>query len=163
RRSMRLPNFLVLGAAKAGTSSLAEYLGQHPQIFLPRGWKELRFFAYEGRRIDYRGPGDVESNQRTTTDLASYARYFEDARDEIAVGEVSPVYLYHYRRAVDAIARHLGEPRLIIILRNPVDRAFSHWAHLVRDNREELRDFADALAAEERRQDWEWSWHYLRV
>src|SRR5215510_6296020 len=93
---MTLPNFLGLGAAKAGTTSLHYYLQQHPEVYLPT-WKELRFFAYDGQPPNYHGPGDKKSNQRTTTTLEVYSTYFAAVTREKAIGEVSPVYLYSER------------------------------------------------------------------
>lgn len=161
---MNLPNFLVLGAAKAGTSALYEYLRQHPAIFLSPTFKELRFFAYDGHPPNYRGPGDIESNRQTTSSLQAYGAHFDAVRRETAIGEVSPVYLYS-ERAPACIRRYVPEAKLIVMLRHPVDRAYSHFLHLVRDGREPLRSFAQALAEEDARvrANWEWSWHYRRV
>lgn len=161
---MTLPNFLVIGAAKAGTSSLAQYLGQHPEVFVNREWKELRVFAYDDHPPAGNGPGDVESNRHTTTTLAAYAAYFADANGEKAIGEVSPVYLYS-ERAPASIQQYVPNAKLIAILRDPAERAYSHYLHLLRDQRESLWDFGAALAAEDCRvrDNWEWSWHYRRV
>lgn len=162
--AMTLPNFLVIGAAKSGTSALHQYLLQHPAIFLHPTWKEARFFAYDGHPPTYRGPGDLKSNRRALSSLDAYAAYFRDVKNETAVGEVSPVYLFH-ERAPACIQRYVPDVKLIAVLRHPVDRGYSHFLHLVRDHREPLRDFAQALAEEDARVEanWEWSWFYRRV
>jgi hypothetical protein len=161
---MTLPNFLVLGAAKAGTSSLEQYLRQHPHIFLNSTWKELRFFAYDGIRPSYAGPGDQEWNRFTVTTLADDEAHFDGASTETALGEVSPVYLYN-ERAPERIARYVPDARLIAILRNPIERAHSHYVHLLRDGRERADSFEQALSLEDERvrDNWEWSWHYRRA
>jgi hypothetical protein len=160
---MPLPNFLVLGAAKAGTTSLHEYLRQHPEIYLP-GWKELRFFAYDGHPPDHQGPGDATSNRQTATTLEGYCSHFEAVTQEKAIGEVSPLYLYN-EWAPERIHHYVPDAKLIVILRDPAERAYSQFLHLVRESREPLLDFSQALAEEDRRvqANWEWSWHYRRV
>jgi hypothetical protein len=160
---MPLPNFLVLGAAKAGTTSLHQYLRQHPEVYLPR-WKELRFFAYDGQPPLYNGPGDKTANQWTTTTLEAYCAYFAAVTNEKAIGEVSPVYLYS-ERAPERIQHYIPKAKLIAILRDPIDRAYSHFLHFVRDGREPVLNFVQALAKEDQRvrDNWEWSWHYRRV
>ena len=161
---MTLPNFLVIGAAKAGTSSLEMYLRQHPEIFLNSTWKELRFFAYDGHPPSYAGPGDVESNKHTITTLGTYQAQFQGASGKKAIGEVSPIYLYS-ERAPERIAHYIPDVKLIAVLRNPVERAYSHYMNLRRDLRETEGSFARALALEDDRirKNWEWSWHYRRV
>jgi hypothetical protein len=135
----RLPNFLIIGAQKSGTTSLYNYLKQHPQIFMPR-LKEPHFFTYEGQ---------LPPHPSVVTSWQDYRALFADARDEIAVGEASPSYL-HGEQAPRRIAHYFPTIKLIAILRNPADRAFSNWMHNVSYGREEL-DFGQALQAEERR------------
>ena len=77
---MTLPNFLIIGAAKAGTTTLHAYLRPHPQIFMPAR-KELRFFAYGGSGDDYSYPVKTR---------AEYESYFADAGDAVAIGEATP-------------------------------------------------------------------------
>ena len=114
---MTLPNFLILGAAKAGTTTLHAYLRPHPEVFVPAR-KELRFFAYGGSGRLYL-PGE---------DPRGIQSYFADAGDAGAVGEASPQYL---RSAVAAtrIKETIPGCRLVISLRNPVDQAFSGLSH----------------------------------
>ena len=146
---MRLPTFLVIGAAKSGTTSLHRYLGQHPDIFVSRV-KEPGFFAFEGQSLDFDGPGDEWIQQTVATNIDAYAHHFEGVTSEKAIGESSPVYLYS-KEAPGRIATHLENPHLIAILRDPVDRAFSQFLFFVQCGREPLRDFGAALDAESSR------------
>jgi sulfotransferase family protein len=157
-----LPNFLVLGTAKAGTSSLYVYLKQHPQVFLSPT-TELNFFAHEGRDLNFRGPGDVEYI-RSDSLVATYDEYckqFADVSGETAVGEISTHNLYR-AQAPALINRYLPNAKMIAMLRHPVERAFSAFSHMVRDGREETKDFRMALARESARihSNWEPLWHY---
>ena len=160
-----LPNTLIIGAAKSGTTSLYDYLCQHPEAFMATP-KEPRFFAYAENPPAMTGPGDASSNEAAGAvyTLDAYQELFAAATTESVVGEASPVYLYD----VDAprlIQKHCPDATLIAILRNPIERAYSHFLHLVRSGREPLRDFEAALDAEDERvaEGWEWSWHYRRM
>lgn len=144
-----LPTFLVIGAAKAGTTSLYHYLGQHPQVFMSPV-KEPGFFALEGHPLDFRGPGDEWLRQATTTTLEAYQKLFEGVRDEPAVGEASVLYLHHHA-APEAIARYVPDVKLVAVLRDPVERAYSAFLYQTRNGREPLADFEEALRAEPRR------------
>ena len=111
---MTLPNFLIIGAAKAGTTSLYEHFRAHPAIFMPR-LKEARFFNYDGRGSKVRFPVQT---------LEEYAALFEGVTDEQAVGEATPHYLT-FPAAAGRIHALLPAARLIASLRNPVDRSYS--------------------------------------
>ena len=155
-----LPNFLVIGAAKAGTTSLHDYLRQHPEVFVAPV-KEPRFFAYDGRPLPAGGPGLDWIHDATVTDVTAYEALFDDAGGARARGEASPLYLYSVHAAA-RIAARVPAAKLVAILRDPADRAFSHFLHLRRDRLEPCTSFADALAREEQRiaADWDWSFHY---
>ncbi|NBB75270.1 MAG: sulfotransferase [Bacteroidetes bacterium] len=161
----RLPNFLIIGAAKSGTTSLYHYLRQHPDVFMP-AVKEPRFFAYAEDPPPMKGPGDARTNEAAGAvyTLDAYRQLFAAASTETAVGEASPNYLYS-ATAPRLIREHIPDAQLIAILRNPVERAYSHFLHLVRSGREPLRNFEAALDAEPERiaAGWEWSWHYRRM
>lgn len=111
---MTMPNFLIIGAPKAGTTSLYEYFRAHPQIFMPR-IKEPRWFGYDGSGDRLKFP--IQS-------LAEYEALFEGVSGEIAIGEATPHYLL-YPQAAARIHAAIPEARLIAALRNPVDRAYS--------------------------------------
>lgn len=159
-----LPNFLIVGAAKCGTTSLYYYLRQHPEIFLSAN-KEPKFFSSLVLKFPLRGPGDdfVEKH-RMVKSWEAYGQLFAEVRAERAVGEASTDYLYRGRQIIPHIRQRLGDPRIIILLRDPVERAFSSWRHLRRDGRE-TASFDDALEAERERQllNWEFIWSYKDV
>lgn len=158
-----MPNFLVIGASKSGTTSIHRYLEQHPEVYVST-LKEPKFFALEGERPDYKGPGDGEAWRDSVTSIGEYEALFDGTTDERAVGEVSPVYLYS-EKAVGRIKHHVPDAKLIAVLRNPVERAYSSFLHKRRDGREPFDDFVQALDAEDERmrEGWAYGWRYTRV
>lgn len=162
---MTLPNFLVIGAGKAGTTSLYHYLGQHPEVYMSP-IKEPKFFALEGRVPDYRGPGDREvwssGTNRAISDLKEYEALFDGVNREKAIGEASPGYLCNVG-APGRMKRYVPDAKLVAVLRDPAERAYSAYLHMVRDGREKL-GFAEALGEEERRtrEGWAPGWQYTR-
>ena len=126
-----LPDFLIIGAMRSGTTSLFAALSVHPDIFLAPG-KELRFFDlhYE-RGMDW------------------YRDQFRGSEGSVAVGEASQTYMYD-PLACGRMGAHLPDARLIAILRDPVDRAYSHY-WLNRSRGREPLSFEDALEAESER------------
>ena len=162
--SKNLPNFLIVGAAKAGTTAIYHYLQQHPQIFVSP-LKETNYFALANQKLEFCGPGDDDYvNRLSITDENAYRAQFDAVRDEVAIGEASPLYLYSSAAAA-RIHETVPDAKIIIILRNPIDRAYSAFLHLVRDNRECHRDFDAALAheAEHIAAGWEHIWHYVAM
>lgn len=158
---MTMPNFLVIGAAKGGTTALHRYLKQHPQIFMsPR--KELRFFPFENNPPNYCGPGDEADAANMTIALDDYVAQFEGSEAYPARGEISPLYLYMPQTA-ERIRHHVPDVKLIAILRQPAERAYSHYLMMKRDGLETL-SFEDALADENRRvaDRWGHRWYYVR-
>lgn len=155
---MTLPNFLIIGSAKGGTSSLHYYLRQHPQVFMP-DLKEPRFFALEGETLNFKNP-DSAINHYSITTLKAYENLFADVTNEIGIGEASPLYLYS-EKAARRIKHYVPDAKLIVVLRNPVDRAFSCYTHLLREGYETL-SFEAALKAESERihNNWAHLWHY---
>lgn len=129
---MNLPTFLIVGAIKCGTTSLYEYLRQHPEVFMPRR-KEPNFFA-----------GASHGNRVTE---AEYRALFARATQARAAGEASVAYLYDPGSS-QRIYEYLGpETRIVIMLRNPVDMMYALWGHMVRAGGEKL-PFLEALEAE---------------
>jgi hypothetical protein len=154
-----LPNFLVVGAGAAGTTELCQYLRQHPQLYMSRH-KQPRFFALYGRPVNFRGPGDM-TELNLVADLGAYQQLVAEVQDEKAIGEVSPWYLY-VETAAPAIRKLLPDVKLVAILRDPVDRAFSNYLHAVNEGLEPLPTFRDAMDAEEVRirDNWSPRFHY---
>lgn len=162
---MPVPNFLIIGAPKCGTTSLHQYLSQHPQLFMSQN-KEPHFFAYAGKMPDFCGPGDdlAGTNRTSVVQWEDYKALFEGAGDAIAIGEASTMYLY-WPEAPERIHHYLPQTKLIAILRHPVERAFSHYLHLRGDGREWLADLQAAIDQEDTRiaQHYAPAWHYRRV
>lgn len=156
-----LPTFVIIGAARSGTTSLYEYVSQHPDVYASPV-KEPNFFAVEDERLSYRGPG--EDRLEWVTEIDAYRELFGAATSQSALGEASPLYLYS-PRAPDGIRRHVPRARLVAILRNPVERAYSAFSYLRERGSEPLASFADALDAEDERVALGWShiWHYRRM
>lgn len=158
-----MPNFFIIGAARSGTSSLYEYMRQHPQIYFPE-LKEPMYFAFQQQKLSFQGPGDEAGiNSKAVTDAAAYKALFRGVRNETSVGEASANYLYHSCVAQN-IRAELPDAKLICILRNPVERAYSSYLYTLRDGRETERSFEAALAREEQRVADNWCdiWHYQR-
>ncbi len=159
-----MPTFIIIGAAKAGTTALHSYLGQHPMVYFTR-LKEPNFFAFEGETVAFCGPGDDYTiNSYSVTDLATYQAGFCRASGETARGEASVIYLYN-EKAPRRIRHHVPDARLIIILREPIERAYSSFLFAKRDGRELYDDFLRAVAAEESRirEGWQHLFHYTQV
>lgn len=168
---MRFPDFILIGAAKSGTTALFYYLAQHPGIFACPV-REPNFFALESKagpgdvsadvRAQFTGPGDRETiGQHSVTALDAYLALFEDAAPDQVAGEVSPLYLYHPDAAANLVQR-VPDCKIIVVLRDPVARAYASYLHLRRDAREPCDRFEDALAKEAARRaaGWEHLWHY---
>ncbi|MCL6547476.1 MAG: sulfotransferase [Alicyclobacillus sp.] len=156
------PNFLIVGAAKSGTTSLDRYLHQHPEVYMaPR--KETHYFAAPEMPDRFEGPGDEPFTDNLIRDESEYEAMFEQVRGEKAVGESSVYYLY-YPGAAERIARALPDVKIIMVLRDPVERAYSAYMHLIRDGRETC-SFAEALEleAERKRKRYQPLWLYREV
>lgn len=131
-----LPNFFVVGAQKCATTSLHHFLAAHPEIYLPFE-KETKFFV---------------DNKRYTQGIEHYeSEYFSKWKGERAVGEVDPDYIY-FQHAIERVARDLNihSVKFIVILRNPIERAFSHYLMSFRRGIETLA-FEEALRIERQR------------
>ena len=146
----KLPNFLIVGAAKSGTSSLHNYLNQHPEVFMPsynkEGMKvkEPRFLIKD--LVQHRLHNGVWNWEE-------YKSLFNKVNDEISIGESTVLYLYYYKHAIDNIKKYLGENvKIIIMLRNPTDRAYSAFQHVSRGLKEQ-NSFEEALEIEKGRMD----------
>lgn len=110
-----LPNFLIIGAMKGGTTSLYHYLKAHPQVFMPQT-KELHYFV-------------AEKNLRRG--IGWYQRQFRNADRALAVGEASPDYTKYplHQGVPERISALIPEARLIYVIRNPLERIRSHYRH----------------------------------
>jgi hypothetical protein len=156
-----MPDFLVVGAPKSGTTSLYWYLDAHPQLYLSPV-KEPRYFAFADAPPRFAGPGGDELNREIVWRRADYERLFAGrASHHRLAGEASATYLWA-PGAAERIAGAIPNVRIVAILRQPADRAFSHFCHNRRRHREPLARFAEALAAEpeRRRRGWSFNLYY---
>lgn len=133
----RLPDFVICGEAKCGTTTLWQMLSRHPQVYFPEE-KELHFFS---SYADHSGIGRYESGG-----LEHYRALFSGARPEQRCGEATPNYLFD-EGACRRMGSVLPAARLVFILRDPIERAWSHYWHQVRRGNERL-GFEDALEQE---------------
>lgn len=162
------PNFFLIGAAKCGTTSVASYLDQHPEVYVSKP-KEPNFFSFEpNTKPECTGPVNSDLLHQlllkySVTNPDAYEQLFSPAGDSRAIGEASVRYLYD-QTAITRIADYAPQAKLIVLLRAPVDRLHSHYHMNVRQHIEP-ETLADAIAAEDDRvaQGWGWDWHYRRV
>jgi hypothetical protein len=145
KRFEGMPDFLVIGAGKSGTTSIDKYLDQHPGVFVPAK-KEPNFFGYENVSEDQlrENPEDLAHFRNSITTLEEYLKIFEAAEPHQKKGETSNTYLYH-KNAAERIHYYIPEVKLIAILRHPADRLFSRYMHLARENRTPTKHFSDCL------------------
>lgn len=117
RSGVRLPDFLIIGAAKSGTTTLHELIGRHPRVFISHV-KEPEFFAVDS--VYERG-------------LSWYHALFKEAKEHQLCCEASTAYTRspQFPRAAERIARTIPDAKLIYLLRHPIDRAYSHYVHRV--------------------------------
>jgi hypothetical protein len=157
----RPPDFFLIGAPKAGTSALHAALARHPGLYLSPVKEPKYYLCGDSPPPAYRGPGDAHSNQEWIWQRARYLALFDDAPHDVPRGESTPFYLYH-RDARRRIAVDNPDAKLIAVLRDPVDRAYSNWMHLWMDGLEPCADVVEAVSLEPQRLDDGWApfWQY---
>lgn len=160
---MTLPDFLVAGVPKAGTTALHAALSRHPDLYLSPV-KEPKFFLTDGPPPDRGGPGDARTYREHIWRRADYERLFDAAPPNALKGESTPLYL-HDPDAMRRISRLIPAVKIIVVLRDPVERAHSNWTHLWSAGLEPESDFLRACAEENRRiaQGWASFWHYTSL
>lgn len=157
---MKNPQFIVAGAARAGTTSLNSYLIQHPELFLPV-IKEPCFFTFAGEKIDYKNGKFAFA----ITNIDDYNKLFKKALTYQVTGDISTPYLYKYEKTIANFKKlhdDYASIKVIIILRNPVDRAYSQYLWRVRDGREDL-SFQEAIDIEKQRMAENYSFDYFYI
>lgn len=138
-------DFLVVGTAKAGTTSLFQYLRQNPEICLPT--KETFFYISELYQ-DINPEDPAKRNPKEMVfDAEAYRNLMSKCPEGVVRGEVGTGYLYHHETAIPKIREMAGDPKIIMILRNPVERAFSNYMHFIRNDYEKA-DFEQAILKE---------------
>jgi len=157
----KLPDFLIIGAPKAGTTALHAALAGHPELYLSPVKEPKYYMCGDSPPPSYNGPGDAHSNQEWVWQRARYQALFADAPRDVLCGESTPFYLYN-RDARRRIAADVPDAKLVAILRDPVDRLYSNWMHLWVDGLEPCPNVLEACEREGTRIDEGWApfWHY---
>ena len=157
---MTTPNFIIAGVARCGTTSLYHYLKQHPDIGFPK-IKEPKYFSSIHLNFPHTGPGDETVDAKIIKDKKKYFELFEGLGGKKAIGEASSDYFYYNQHTISSIKETLGDVKIILCFRNPIERTYSAFSNLIRDSRENLT-FEEALKAEDDRikQNFDWMWAY---
>jgi hypothetical protein len=160
---MALPDFLVIGVPKAGTTALHAALARHPALYMSE-IKEPKFFLTDGPPPARGGPGDAKTYREHVWRMEDYEALFRHAPPGTLRGESTPFYLYD-RGAQRRIRDLIPDAKLIAVLRDPVERAHSNWTHLWSAGLEPIGDIVQACEQEERRiaAGWAAFWHYTRI
>ena len=158
------PDFLVIGAPKAGTTALHAALAQHPEVFTSSPKEPKYWLCDDAPPPAWCGPGDRHSQREWIWRRDRYDALFEPARPDQVRGESSPFYLWS-RGAHRRIAEALPDVRLVAVVRDPIDRAYSNWMHLWSDGLEPVGEFESSLALQQHRIDAGWApfWRYLEL
>ena len=154
-----LPNFFIVGAAKAGTTSLYHYLKQHPEIYMSP-IKEPNYFAKDidvsAFEESYRNIMTIDTKEYFSkeklpellsifiTDFSDYVQLFRDVTNEKAIGEASVSYLYS-KVAAQEIKKLVPNAKIIMVLRNPIERAYSHYLMNLRGGITSNKNFLDEV------------------
>jgi len=163
RDTILYPDFFILGVAKAGTTSLYHYLRQHPQLFLPTH-KEPRFFAYPENPEQWQGPRVHQLISTIPTSLEAYLQFFAESPPASKRGDASPTY-FSCPWTPARIARLIPHAQFILILRNPIERAYSHFLDNLTSGWEPLHSFEEIIQVylEGKRRNWWFKWHYIEM
>lgn len=155
----KIPNFLVIGTPKAGTTSIAAYLGEHPDIFISEEKEPQYFIAEIIKRLPKDDPLFDHMMKIARLEWQDYLELFANSKNEKFRGEATVHYLYHYDTVIPKVKDRLGDIPIILILRDPVTRAFSNYTF---QNRDQTCSFEEALELEEERKNKGWNsfWYY---
>ncbi len=158
-----MPDFFIAGVPKAGTTALHVALGRHPALYMS-AVKEPKFFLTDGPPPVHGGPGDAKTYRENIWRRADYEALFDPASADQLRGELTPFYL-HSRDAQRRIRAQIPDAKLIVVLRDPVERAHSNWTHLWSAGLEPVGDVVRACAEEDRRiaAGWAVFWHYTAL
>ena len=150
------PNFIIIGAMKAATTSLYTYLKQHPDLFMTTIKEPMFFNNFNNIKSKVIG-----KNKKKITTLEQYYALFNSVKNEKAIGEASPSYISN-ENCPSLIQQHIPEVKIIAVLRHPVARAYSNFLHARRADREPIEDFETAFNKEAERKAENWSplYHY---
>lgn len=155
---MQWPNFLIVGAPKCATTSLYEYFLHHPDVFLSGVRKEGRFFSEIGQGNVF-WPANYP--YPCSNSVQEYSKIFKDYANQKLIGDVSPDYFAYPEVSIRNIKKYCGENvKIIIMVRDPIERSFSHYLQNVRRGSEHF-SFHKALQIENVRKDDNWGFQWL--
>lgn len=156
------PNFLLVGAPKAGTTSIAAYLDEHPDILISKEKEPFYFLPNILIDTNKKDPMYESIRSRAHLDKLAYYSLFNNYNAEKAIGEATVHYLYHYKEVIPRVLEELGDVKIIIVLRDPSLRAFSNYTY---QSRGQLNSFEEALELESYRKEQGYNsfWFYKEV
>ena len=159
---MPLPDVFVIGAPKAGSTAVHAALARHPAVHMSDPKEPKYFLCGDAPPPSFRGPGDAHSRKEWVWRRAAYEALFAEAPPGARLGESTPFYLWS-TEAHARIADAVPEARLIAVIRDPVDRAYSNWSHLWSHGYEPVGDFVEAVELEPERiaDGWAPFWRYV--
>jgi len=158
---MTLPTFYIIGAPRCGTTSLHAHCTQHPDIYMSH-FKEPNYLIFRDGGPDVGGPDRDRVLRTSIRDMAAYEKRFAPGRGFAAVGEASVNYL-RYPHVCEALRALTPEARMVVILRHPVERAYSSFRRSRRDGFEPLESFEEAwYDARRRNENWWTCQHRLK-
>jgi len=141
---VNLPDFLLAGSAKCGTTTVFQYLQRQQSVFLPEQ-KEPFYFSFGNEKTNYT---DARFNSKVIWKTDDYISLFQNASASQIIGDASTSYLYTADKTIENIKalykEKAADVKIVVILRNPIDRAFSHYTHLIRNGIEKL-EFSEAI------------------
>ena len=162
---MTVPTFLVIGAGRSGTTALVEGLRARRDVYVTHP-KEPHFFGLHGMTPAFNGPGDEATiNSLAVTNRDQYLALFPARHTYTALGDGSVSTLYYYEHAIPEIKAVCPQARFVVLLREPVARAYSAFQYMSARGFEPVANFLDAIADEDRRvkMGWHHLWHYTRM
>lgn len=160
-----VPSFLVAGAARSGTTGLVEGLRTHPRVFVTDP-KEPHYFALHRLGARFTAPGDEHTiNRVAVTERDAYLALYPSEHDYLALGDASVSSLYYAAEAFPEAIRMNPAMKVVVLLREPVDRAFSSHQYMRARGLEPLEDFLEAVGEEQARRaaGWHHLWHYTAM
>lgn len=153
---------MIVGAPKAGTTALYYYLKQHPDIGLSEP-KETKYFTNRNIKLSLKGTGDDIIYKYSIKTFEAYKALFKPIAHKKCIGEASVDYMFYHDKTALDIRETIGDIKIIVVIRDPVKRAFSNYNNMIRDSRETL-SFRGGLDKEEERmnKNWDFMWGYKK-
>jgi len=162
---MTVPNFLMVGGARCGTTGLVEGLRAHPDVFVTVP-KEPHYFAFHRTGANFTAPGDEHTvNRVSVTNRDAYLALYPTQHRYLALGEGSVSTMYYFEEAMPEILAMNPDMRLVVLLREPVERAYSAHQYMRARGLEPVQNFLEAVALEPERRaaGWHHIWHYTAM